>query len=65
MTDFIIIDQEFLDDWYKSLVINRPDVNIYKEGLIFAYEELSARLGTPREQRIDSTKLKIRMRKDD
>lgn len=59
---FILVDQEFLDNWYANAVANRPDNNIYKEGLIAAYEDLSARVGTPRESRIDSTAVKIRMR---
>lgn len=59
---FVLVDQEFLDDWYAKVIANRPDQNIYKEGLIAAYEDLSCRIGTPPDKRIDSSAVKIRMR---
>lgn len=59
--NFLLLDQEFLDNWYAKVIDNRPDKNIYKEGLIAAYEDLSARVN-PEGSRIDSTAVKIRMR---
>ena len=51
---FIILTQEVLDEFYASNVSSRPDINVFKLGLIAAYDHFSSVIGTTKEKRINT-----------
>ncbi len=49
------LDEQALYDFYEGCVRSRPDVNVFKIGLIAAYDHFAALIGLPRDKRIDTT----------